>query len=147
MDEGRRKFCQASGLIVASSLLPVQAGCLGGGVQYYNGGPASAVAMNEAIEVQIPDHFVYVCRDQNGLYAMTAYCTHMYCPVLFNSMQSGLPFGFQCNCHGSTFDFGGQNPTAPATVPLTHFKLIVDTNGNLFIDPSTTVDPTERVKG
>ena len=147
MDDGRRKFCQASGLVIAGAILPSQAGCLGGQETFFNGGAASSVKMNDAVEVQIPDHFAYVCRDAGGLYAMSAYCTHAHCVLQFNSVATGMPLGFLCNCHDSTFDYNGQNQTAPAPAPLTHFKLVVDTNGNLFIDPSTPVDPTDRVKG
>jgi Rieske Fe-S protein len=149
MDDERRRFCKAAGLVVVSSALPVvgSVGCGGGAEMFFNGGPASAVAMNEAVQVPIPDHITWVCRDAGGLYAMSAYCTHAHCVLQFNDLSTGMPLGFQCNCHDSTFDYNGQNNTPPAPGPLEHFKLVVDDTGAMFIDPSTSVDPSDRTKG
>jgi Rieske Fe-S protein len=145
MDSNRRKFCQASGLVLASGLLP--AGCLGNSEQFFHGGPASSVALNDSMEVPIPDHVTLICRDAGGLYAMSAYCTHAHCIVQFNPAMGSTPPNFICNCHMSQFDFNGQNQAPPAPSPLQHFKLVVDTTGEMFIDPLTIVDPKTRTPG
>ena len=81
----------------------------------------------------------YVCRDANGLYAMSSLCTHAGCKV---THQSSL---FYCPCHGAAFDLNGQNPTSPASSPLEHYEMCVDGAGNVQINTSKTVDASTRV--
>ncbi len=48
----------------------------------------------------------------NTFVAFSAVCTHQGCPVQFDGS------GFQCPCHGSTFDQNGQVTGGPAPSPL-----------------------------
>jgi Rieske Fe-S protein len=135
----RRKFCQLTGLAVASASLPLATGCSRVPAGSIDAGKASLYVTDDAIPVQVPGFNFYVCHDAGGLYAMSANCTHAHCFLQFNGAQ----VGFQCPCHDSTFDYNGQNNTPPAPGPLQHFQVIVD-GGELFIDPNQPVDPTTR---
>jgi Rieske Fe-S protein len=97
-------------------------------------GPASAITASAPKQVS----GVLVCRDANGLYAMSAICPHAGCTVRHQSS------GFFCPCHGATFDANGQNPTSPARSPLAHYALCVDSSGNVVVDDNTTVSPSTR---
>jgi Rieske Fe-S protein len=157
----RRHFCALSGLTVLSvsagcgdtgtaddggvsggdgganpDLAPSGSGSCKGAV---NAGPASAIAMGQAKHLSSGVAYdLYVCRDAGGLYALTAICTHAGCTVSHGATR------FTCPCHGATFDLNGQNPTSPAHFPLDHFALCIDANGNVIVDPNTTVSPTTR---
>jgi nitrite reductase/ring-hydroxylating ferredoxin subunit len=66
-------------------------------------------------------------KDANGIYAMTAICTHQGCSV-------GLPAGdrITCPCHGSVYDLGGGNLLGPAVSPLVHLEVTEATPGGLL---------------
>lgn len=83
----------------------------------------------------------FLIRDANGIYAMTAICTHMGCTV-------GTPTGAQiiCPCHGSHYDLNGANTVGPATVPLDHLAVSEATPGGfLVVDKSQIVAATTRL--
>lgn len=83
----------------------------------------------------------FLIRDANGIYAMTAICTHMGCTV-------GAPVGSQitCPCHGSQYDLGGANLVGPATAPLVHFQVTEATPGGaLVVNTAQTVAATVRL--
>jgi Rieske Fe-S protein len=145
MDDSRRKFCHASGLCIAgATLLPTMPGCgnKANGVLIDAAITTDMLALNDVWEIRLPDHNVDVCHDAAGFYALDANCTHARCVLEFNN--PGFPGIFHCTCHGSTFDFNGQNPTAPAMIPLAHYKVII-MNGRIYVDPGVTVDPSMRV--
>lgn len=102
-----------------------------------SGGPASAVTASSPKYVSTAQ--AYVCRDGNGLYAMSSACTHAGCRVTHETSS------WYCNCHGATFDLNGQNPTSPANGPLEHYAMCVDGSGNVQIDTSTIVSASKRV--
>ena len=49
---------------------------------------------------------VVIGLDSNGVYAMSAICTHAGC-VLDDNAQT-IAAGLSCPCHGSTFDGNGK---------------------------------------
>ena len=55
--------------------------------------------------LQILSSNVVVAEDSNGIYAMSAICTHAGCVLDDGSQTIGA--GLSCPCHGSTFDGGG----------------------------------------
>jgi cytochrome b6-f complex iron-sulfur subunit len=85
---------------------------------------------------------MFVCRDDKGVYAMDAQCSHLGCTLSFVSQA----VGFSCGCHNSGFDYNGQNPIPPATVPLKHLAVCQDADGNLLVDPDAVVDASVRYK-
>jgi Rieske Fe-S protein len=103
-----------------------------------DGGSASALGVGKAKRLESSSYDLWLCRESNGLYAMDNYCTHAGCAV---SQQNG---GFYCPCHGATFDFNGGNLTGPPTQPLNHVAVCVDDRGEALIDPTQSVDPSDR---
>jgi cytochrome b6-f complex iron-sulfur subunit len=81
-------------------------------------------------------------RDTNGLYAMSAICTHAGCTV--NVVTSlGQP-SLNCPCHGSAFSANGAVTRGPAAVPLQHYQVELATDGTITICSSTSVAATNR---
>jgi Rieske Fe-S protein len=162
MDEDRRKFCQATCAALCVAAIPIPlAGCKGsesGDVWTITSFKAADVMMGQALLAQVsdpnnlstPSHNFYFCRDSGGLYVMDANCTHARCVLVFAPADptNMIPNpGFNCSCHGSTFDYNGQNPTPPAPTPLVHYSLTVETDGTLVVDAGMTVPITTRVAG
>jgi Rieske Fe-S protein len=88
---------------------------------------------------------VAVGRDGQGLYAMSAVCTHQGClvQVLAGSPQDSLV----CPCHGSAFDGNGAVTRGPARTPLQHFEVEVAADGAVTVCPGTPVPSSTRVLG
>lgn len=156
MDDSRRKFCQATGVALVGSMVPLQIGC--GGTMQMGESPivntgltAAMVMVSDAEIVQVPDHNIYVCHDGMGFYAMSANCTHARCIIQFTNPNDGEdppdPLGFRCNCHNSQFDFNGNVVSPPAPSPLPHFKMTVDGSGMFVVDTSKVVDASTRLPG
>lgn len=80
----------------------------------------------------------FVVRDANGLYALTAVCTHQGCTIA----SSGG--GFSCPCHGAGFDINGAVTAGPARTPLKHYALCLSANGTVAVDTRTTVAAATR---
>ena len=59
---------------------------------------------------------VVLARDANGVYAMSAVCTHAGC--LLDDYSQTISAGLSCPCHGSAFDGNGQVTRGPAGTPL-----------------------------
>jgi cytochrome b6-f complex iron-sulfur subunit len=82
---------------------------------------------------------LFLGRDANGLYAMTAICTHAGCQVSDTS-----PTQLDCPCHGSRFDGNGNVVRGPAFLPLQHFQVDLASDGSITIQASTPVASTVR---
>ncbi len=79
-----------------------------------------------AIKVVTPNRRSYIVRRLGNEYlAHSAICTHQGCTVSPN------PTGFQCPCHGSTYDVYGRNTGGPAPRPL--HQLSVEQEDNRLI--------------
>jgi len=70
----------------------------------------------------------YLGRDERGLFAVVATCTHLGCLV----KHAGG--GFECPCHGSRFDEGGGVTQGPAVRPLQRAALALDAEGRVVLD-------------
>ncbi len=80
----------------------------------------------------------YIGRDQHGVYALSAICTHLGCTPRLEGKQ------FVCPCHGSRFDLGGKVLAGPAKRSLDRITVGVAPNGRLFVDGSRIVDANFR---
>src|SRR4051794_26575446 len=119
---GRREFCLTTAAALALTACeelgtgappPVEtsdlavakpsdlAGACVDGAGIIDAGPASAVALGEALYVG--DGRFFLCRDTGGLFAMSAVCTHQGCEVDFRAGSED----FLCPCHGSMFAYDG----------------------------------------
>jgi len=55
--------------------------------------------------------------------ALSARCTHLGCVVQYQA--DPVPH-FGCNCHGSQFDFNGNNIAGPAPRPLPPYRVMLE---------------------
>jgi len=82
----------------------------------------------------------YIGRDDGGLYAIDAVCTHLGCLV---QQEDGE--GFACPCHGSRFAADGQVLHGPAGQPLRCLALNLNQDGQLVVERGQPVAPTTRL--
>lgn len=96
--------------------------------------------------VFLEDRRLFVFRERNTFYAISASCTHLGCTVRMQKLnqpkrvsvrgrQFDEQFEFHCPCHGSKYYGDGTNYSGPAPRPLAYFKLEVSPDdGQLVID-------------
>ncbi len=71
---------------------------------------------------------VFVESKAGKIRVQTAVCTHLGCTVHM------VPTGYQCPCHGSTYDREGKNTGGPAPAPLAFFHVFKGATGELMVD-------------
>ncbi len=89
----------------------------------------------------VPEHRLWIFADDEGLYAMSAVCTHLGCVVTRLDNE-----GFHCPCHGSRFDAKGRVVEGPAPRPLAYLDLSISPDGQLVVDKQKEVGPEVRLK-
>jgi cytochrome b6-f complex iron-sulfur subunit len=89
----------------------------------------------------VPEQRLWIYMDDNGLFAISAVCTHLGCLVSSDGNE-----GFFCPCHGSRFDARGRVTGGPAPKPLMYLDLSVSPDGQLVVDKQKTVDAALRLK-
>lgn len=72
-------------------------------------------------------------RRGNAFAAVSTVCTHLGCTV------NAVDTGFDCPCHGSTYDERGTVTGGPAPRPLDWFKVTQAPNGELIVDKHEVV--------
>ena len=90
----------------------------------------------------IQDQQVYIVRTENGLWAMSAVCTHLGCLTQWKPESNQIA----CPCHGSKFQREGNVQAGPAPRPLPHFAVRLAADGALVVDKLETVKETEILK-
>lgn len=105
----------------------------------------------------LENHRVYVFRERNSFYCISAICTHLGCTVKYAPFRQekdltvrGISFKskgeFHCPCHGSKFRDEGTNFSGPAPGPLKWFRLgISPEDGQLVVNLSENVDRAFRL--
>lgn len=73
---------------------------------------------------------VWIIRDDKGLYAMWARCTHLGCTPNWFPAESR----FRCPCHGSNFSAKGDVIAGPAPKPLWRVQVTQTPQGDLIVD-------------
>jgi cytochrome b6-f complex iron-sulfur subunit len=81
-------------------------------------------------------------RDANGIYAMSAICTHAGCAV--SVVNSGGQPSLNCPCHGSNFSANGAVTRGPAGTPLQHYQVELASDGTITICSGMSVSATTR---
>lgn len=107
--------------------------------------PPSVFSLGRPEEVTAHDGKVFIAKQKVFVEALsgkvrvqTAVCTHLGCTV------NMVPTGYQCPCHGSTYDSLGKNTGGPAPLPLVFFHVFKGASGDLMVDSSKTIlDPLE----
>ncbi len=103
------------------------------------------------------DRKLFVFRERNTFYAISAVCTHLGCTVRMERLNQPkrIKVGsrefeeqaeFHCPCHGSRYYGDGTNYAGPAPLPLSYFKLEVSPDdGQLVVDLKTKVGQDFRL--
>ncbi len=105
----------------------------------------------------LEDRRVFVFRDRNTFYAISAVCTHLGCTVKMERLNRpqkvklrGREFEeqaeFHCPCHGSKYYGDGTNYAGPAPRPLAYYKVeLSPDDGQLIVDLSEEVGQDYRM--
>ena len=89
---------------------------------------------------------VWIVREEGGIYAVFAKCTHLGCTPRWLAAEKK----FKCPCHGSGFFKTGLNFEGPAPRPLDRFLIKLSEDGQLVVDKSKAfymkpgVEPDEQ---
>lgn len=81
----------------------------------------------------------FIGRDEGGLFALSATCTHLGC-TLARSAE-----GLACPCHGSRFAADGTNLAGPAARPLPYLALKFNADGLVEVNLDQPVDASVRL--
>jgi cytochrome b6-f complex iron-sulfur subunit len=76
------------------------------------------------------EHRVWIIRNEEGIYALFAKCTHLGCTPRWLTAEAK----FKCPCHGSGFYKTGVNFEGPAPRPLERYRIALAEDGQLMID-------------
>jgi thiosulfate dehydrogenase [quinone] large subunit len=90
--------------------------------------PAASLAIGSSKDFTTPDGqpAILLHPKADTFVAFATACTHQGCPVSF------VGNGFQCPCHGATYDQNGQVTGGPAPAPLAQIPVTV-TGGNVTL--------------
>ncbi len=87
----------------------------------------------------VPGGHCWVVRDEAGVYAVTAICTHLGCLVNHEAGE------FACPCHGSRFRPDGSVVQGPAVQALPHVAVSRTPEGLLRVDMTQQVPAVARL--
>jgi cytochrome b6-f complex iron-sulfur subunit len=126
----------AAGWTAYESLRPLAETTSGGTVDLGN---PSRYAADTA--TYVPAGRLWVANTGTVIYALSQKCPHLGCRVPYCD-SSGR---FECPCHCSTYDIGGEWIKGPAPRGMDRYPLAVDkASGNLVADTSKTIDGPPR---
>jgi cytochrome b6-f complex iron-sulfur subunit len=80
----------------------------------------------------LASHRIWVVRDTEGLFVISAVCTHLGCTPEWKAGENK----FKCPCHGSGYDSEGVNFEGPAPRPMDRAHVEVDPEGQIVVDLS-----------
>jgi cytochrome b6-f complex iron-sulfur subunit len=84
-----------------------------------------------AVDERFKEKFrIWVVRNEEGIYALSAICTHLGCTPNWLEAENK----FKCPCHGSGFYSSGINFEGPAPRPLERVKVTLADDGQVLID-------------
>jgi cytochrome b6-f complex iron-sulfur subunit len=86
--------------------------------------------VGEVSEKYKDDYRVWIIRESEGFYALSAICTHLGCTPRWLEAENK----FKCPCHGSGFRRTGINFEGPAPRPLERLKITLADDGQMLID-------------
>jgi len=76
------------------------------------------------------DQRVWLVREEEGMYALWAKCTHLGCTPRWLTAENK----FKCPCHGSGFYKSGVNFEGPAPRPLERLRITKSEDGQIVVD-------------
>jgi cytochrome b6-f complex iron-sulfur subunit len=98
----------------------------------FKAGLPSDYAVGEVSEKFKQEQRVWIVREEEGIYAIFAKCTHLGCTPRWLAAENK----FKCPCHGSGFYKSGLNFEGPAPRPLDRLKVTLGEDGQLVVDKS-----------
>ena len=98
----------------------------------FKAGDPNDYVLGEVNEKFKQEFRVWIVREEAGLYALFAKCTHLGCTPRWLPAENK----FKCPCHGSGFFKDGTNFEGPAPRPLDRFKIELGEGGQLVVDKS-----------
>jgi cytochrome b6-f complex iron-sulfur subunit len=101
-------------------------------------GPPSAFPPDSA--TFLPDRRLFVFNSPDGFFCISSVCTHLGCNV------KRTTDGFECPCHGSTYDTSGRVVSGPAPRPLAWFAISLSPRDELVVDLDQPVGPDFRLR-
>ena len=133
---GGTLLAAAAGWTTFESLRPFAATAQGATI---NLGSASSYQPDSA--TYISQGRLFVANTGTELYALSQKCPHLGCRVPFCD-SSGR---FECPCHGSKYDLGGEWIEGPAPRGMDRFPLTLDkASGTLTVDTTNVVTGPAR---
>ena len=112
----------------------------------FKAGLPSDYTLGEVSEKYKQEYRVWIVREEQGIYALFAKCTHLGCTPRWLAAEDK----FKCPCHGSGFYKSGLNFEGPAPRPLDRFEISIGEGGELVVDKSVLfrmqpgVEPDEQ---
>jgi cytochrome b6-f complex iron-sulfur subunit len=83
------------------------------------------------VSEQYKDEFrVWIVREPEGFYALSAICTHLGCTPRWLPSEKK----FKCPCHGSGYFMNGVNFEGPTPRPLERLKISLADDGQILVD-------------
>ncbi|MEK6711660.1 MAG: ubiquinol-cytochrome c reductase iron-sulfur subunit [Nitrospinota bacterium] len=98
----------------------------------FKAGPPADYAVGTVDTRWVGPQRVWIVREEQGFYALSAICTHLGCTPAFLASENK----FKCPCHGSGFRRSGVNFEGPAPRPLDRLKIALAEDGQIVIDKS-----------
>ncbi len=98
----------------------------------FKAGLPSEYALGEVSDKYIQEYRVWIVREDQGVYALFAKCTHLGCTPRWLQVEDK----FKCPCHGSGYYKSGMNFEGPAPRPLDRFQVSIGEDGQLVVDKS-----------
>jgi cytochrome b6-f complex iron-sulfur subunit len=108
--------------------------------QSFRAGAPDLYPVNSVTYLQ--EQQVYIVRNDSGLYAISAVCTHLGCVTQWKPELNIIA----CPCHGSKFTTSGTKIEGPAPRPLPHFAVTLTADGELMVDKLRVVPSSEVLK-
>jgi cytochrome b6-f complex iron-sulfur subunit len=85
---------------------------------------------------------LYIVHGPEGIYAMSAVCTHLGCLTAWKP-ELGI---VACPCHGSKFTRDGTKIEGPAPRPLVWLRTWINDDGDLLVDRSEPLTRKQFVR-
>jgi cytochrome b6-f complex iron-sulfur subunit len=98
----------------------------------FKAGDPNDYVLGEVNEKFKQEYRVWIVREEAGLYALFAKCTHLGCTPRWLAAENK----FKCPCHGSGFYKDGTNFEGPAPRPLDRFEISMGADGQIVVDKS-----------
>lgn len=93
----------------------------------------------EGTSTYVPAGRLYITNAGGQLFALSQKCPHLGCRVPFCASSSR----YECACHGSSFDLGGEWIAGPSPRGMDRFALVVEGTA-LLVDTGEVTDGPAR---